>query len=102
MNVEGLIDVESTKVLLKESIELFKQQLEQDKAFIQAYNRKVDMRRMIQNGDNIMGVPGFMQNPHEGYGAFDIDGYQEQDNTHNEILKQEEERKKAQIERERR
>lgn len=49
LNQEGLLDLGSVKVLLKESVDLFKDQLAQDIRFIDNYENKVKMRRLIQS-----------------------------------------------------
>ena len=102
LNHEGLVDLESTKVLLKESIELFKALLDADKKFVQDYNRKVEMRRLIQSGENVFGVPGFMQPPEHRFQGFVDEDDHLPDNAQAEYMRQEEIRKKEQIERERR
>lgn len=50
LNKQGLIDVESTKVLLKESVDIYRAQLRADRTFIESYERKIETRRMVQNG----------------------------------------------------
>lgn len=51
LNKEGLIDIESTKVLLKESNEIFKDRMNNDRKFVDRYERKLEMRRMIRDGN---------------------------------------------------
>lgn len=107
LNNEGLINVDSTKVLLKESHEVFKNNLRTDKAFIEAFERKVEMRRMINSGI----IPGSGINALVGAGArnqpqnlqqlYQQMGGDYQDPVEEEYERQEELRKKQQLERER-
>ena len=102
LNREGLIDLASTKVLLKESVDLFKGQLAQDVRFIESYENKVKMRRLIQSGT----MP-----PIPGYGGMNQEqmdpliqammAAQHHDPVESEYQKQEEVMKKQQLERER-
>lgn len=97
LNQDGLIDLGSTKVLLKESVDLFKNQLGQDQRFLQEYSRKVEMRRMVSTGQQQIGpteedirqIQAMMGN---------LGG---QDPVEQEYQKQEELRRKQQLERER-
>jgi len=59
------------------------------------------MRRLIQSGENIFGVPGFMQPPDHRYQGFVEEEDHAAGNAQAEFMQQEEIRKKEQIERER-
>ena len=97
LNQEGLIDIGSTKVLLKESVDLFKNQLGQDTRFIEDYNRKVDMRRMtVQNPQQYAPTDAEIRQMQAMMGNMGGEDPMEQ-----EYQKQEELRKKQQLERER-
>lgn len=97
LNQEGLIDIGSTKVLLKESVDLFKNQLGQDTRFIEDYNRKVDMRRMtVQNPQQYAPTDAEIRQMQAMMGHMGGEDPMEQ-----EYQKQEELRKKQQLERER-
>jgi len=104
LNKEGLIDQSTVKTLLKEAVEITKQQLTADRNFIETYERKVELKRLIDAGLNVNMIPvagganPFLPDAHMPYpGA----GRAAPNPAHEEYLKQEDIIKKQQLERER-
>lgn len=102
LNSEGLLDLGSTKVLLKESVDIFKNQLAQDVRFIETYENKVRMRRLIQAGGMHPQAGVIQMNPRNMDPLIQaMLEAQHHDPVYNEYQKQEEIMKKQQLDRER-
>ena len=100
LNKQGLIDVESTKVLLKESVEIYRTLLREDRAFIDAYKRKVEMRRMIQNGQMPEGM-GYNNPAHRAQLEALAEQYGRAAEQQHEVVRQEDLARKRQLDMER-
>lgn len=94
LNAEGLLDVESVKVLLKESVQLYKTALDKDIKFIGEFEKKQEMVRMLQSNPMAAQLNQMQQ-------MFQAYEQQARDPVRQEYEKQEELRKKQQIERDR-